>query len=150
VTTTNRMGQLVARWVMRFEAAGQVLRILLFGGTFLSTGVSALRAYGHGGWAWPFIAAVTVGTVLFAFIYERAGVWNHKNREKVDAGDNYSGPTMLMDARIEAAQLAALGAALQNGHDDFEDFYADLEAVTVNEWADMRDGIDIEDVEVAQ
>lgn len=148
MTTKNVALRSLARWVMRFEAAGDVLRIGLFGGTFLTTGVSALAQYGYGHLALPFAAIIVLGTIAFAYAYERAGVYNQKNRDKVDAGDNYSGPTMLMDARIEARQLAYLGYALQNGGAESpEELYEEFREVTDDEWAAMRDGLNIQKLE---
>ncbi|MFC7071356.1 hypothetical protein [Halobaculum lipolyticum] len=145
MTVENPVTRWIARWIMRIEAAGNVLRIVLFGGTFVSTGVSALATYGHAEWAWPFVAVVTVGTVVFAYVYAERGVLNQKNRDSVDIGDNYSGPTMLMDSLIEARQLALLGYVLQNGGvESYEDLAAELEDVTVEEWTALRDGVDTE------
>lgn len=148
MTVENPVTRWIARWIMRIEAAGEVLRIVLFGGTFLSTGLSALATYGYGRLAGPFVAVVIVGTVLFAYVYAEGGVLNQKNRDSVDIGDNYSGPTMLMDSLIEARQLALLGYTLQNGGvESYEELADDLEDVTFEEWVSLREGVDPETLE---
>ena len=148
MTARNTVFRLIARWFMRFEAAGSILRLLLFGGTFLTTGLSALQQYGYAEYAWPFIGVVTTGTVAFAYAYTRFGVYNQKNRDNADMGDNYSGPTMLMDKRIEARQLAYLAYALQNGREQsFDELESDLEDITHREWADLRDGVDVTEIQ---
>lgn len=147
-TTENRVFRWVARWFMRFEAAGNILRILLFGGTFLSTGLSALYQYGYARYAPPFIVAVGLGTLAFAYVYTEAGVYNQKNRDTADVGDNYSGPTMLMDKRLSAKQLAYLGFVLQNGQDvEYNELVEQMEDLTVEEWVNLRDGIDVDHLE---
>jgi len=148
MTASNRVFRWIARWFMRLEAAGNILRIVLFGGTFLSTGLTALQQYGHQQYAIPFIGVVGGSTILFAYVYAEAGVYNQKNRDTADAGDNYSGPTMLMDSKLEARQLAYLGYVLQNGNGrSFEELNDELQALTEEEWASLRDGINITEVE---
>lgn len=142
MTAGNAVFRWVARWFMRFEAAGNILRIVLFGGTFLTTGLQALKSYGHGQYAIPFIAAVGGGTIAFAYAYTRFGVYNQKNRDTADMGDNYSGPTMLMDSQLEAVQLAYLGHALQNGEKDFDVLREDLQDLTTEQWHEFRGGLD--------
>lgn len=148
MTVDNAVMRWLARWFMRFEAAGNILRILLFGGTFLSTGLTALQQYGYTEYAGPFILTVSAGILMFAYGYAEAGVYNQKNRDTADAGDNYSGPTMLLDKRIEARQLAYLAHALQNGRQpSFDQLEQDLREITDEEWAALRDGVNIEEID---
>lgn len=147
MTVENRLFRTVARWIMRVEAAGNVLRLVLFGGTFLSTGLTALQQYGYAGYAWPFIALTGVGTLLFAYSYAEYGVYNQKSRDMADAGDNYSGPTMLMDARIEAQQLAYLGYVMQNGQNkSIKEIQEEMQDLTEREWASLRNGVDLTEI----
>jgi hypothetical protein len=132
---------------MRAEAAGNILRIVFFGLTGLSTALFTLRAYGYGEYARYFTALLVGGTVVFMYLYAERGVYNQKNRDTADVGDNYSGPTMLMDARIEARQLAYLGYAIQNGGKSLAELEEEMQAVTEQEWADLREGIDVGEIE---
>lgn len=144
MTVDNRVLRTLARWIMRVEAAGNVLRILLFGGTFLSTGLTALQQYGLSGYALPFIVVTGVATLTFAYVYAEFDIYNQKSRDMADAGDNYSGPTMYMDAAISASQLAMLAHALQNGDKEFEELKEEMEEITAEEWKRFRSGIDEE------
>ena len=91
-----------------------------------------------------FIAITGTGTLLFAYVYAEYDVYNQKSRDMADAGDNYSGPTMFMDAQIEAAQLALLAHALQNGDKEFDELKEEMEEITAEEWQRFRSGIDEE------
>lgn len=151
MTASNRLFRWVARWFMRIEAAGNILRIMLFGGTFLTTGLSALKQYGHDQYALPFIGAVGAGTLVFAYVYAEMGVYNQKNRDSADVGDNYSGPTMLFDGKIRARQLAYLGYVLENGNDkSIEEIHEQMQELTEEQWLELRDGADIEKLQGEQ
>lgn len=148
MTAGNRVSRWVARWVMRAEAAGNLLRLVFFGLTGLSTALITLKQYGHDTYAWPFTITLVVGTILFMYVYAEQGVFNQKNRDRADVGDNYSGPTMLMDAKLEARQLAYLGYVLQNGRNiDFSELEREMEDLTVEEWVRLREGVDVSDLE---
>lgn len=147
MTADNRLFRWVARWFMRAEAAGNILRIVFFGLTGLSTALFTLQSYGYGEYARHFTAALVGGTIVFMYFYAERGVFNQKNRDKADAGDNYSGPTMLLDARIEARQLAYLGYALQNGGESLAELEREMQDITEEEWARLRRGIDVNEIE---
>lgn len=151
MTADNRLFRWVARWFMRAEAAGNILRIIFFGLTGLSTALFTLQSYGYDQYARHFTAALVGGTIVFMYLYAERGVFNQKNRDKADAGDNYSGPTMLLDARIGARQLAYLGYALQNGDGkDLDELEREMRAITEEEWAELRQGVDVETIERQQ
>jgi len=149
VTTSNRALRFLARWVMRIEACKGVLQLGLFGGTFLTTGLTALHQYGYSQYARPFITVVGVGILVFAYAYTESGVYNQKNRDKKDIGTNYVGPNLFMRYQMQARQLAALYRALENGHDPHE-FETELIDDTEEQWADLRNGVDEEMLEANQ
>lgn len=140
--------RLAARWIARVEAVSPLIRMGMLSMTGLSTALIGLKEYGYDEYARPLIAVVVLGTLAFTWYYTEGGVWNQKNRDTVDLGDNYSGPTMLMDKRIEAKQLAHLAYVLQNGHNkSIEEIQREMQEVTDQEWAAMRDGVEIREVE---
>lgn len=139
--------RLGARWLARINGVSAQLRLAMLGLTGISTATITLKQYGHGDLAWPFIAVIVGGTVGYAYLFGEGGVWNQVERDRADMSDNYSGPTMLIDRRIEGRQLAHLGYLLQNGHSrDAEELADELRQVTDEEWRRMRDGVDIDEV----
>lgn len=147
MTVENGFVRRIARWIMRVEAAGNVLRIALFGGTFLTTGLTALQQYGYSRYAWPFIGITGSTILLFAYVYAEFGVFNQKSRDMADVGDNYSGPTMLMDGRIRAEQLAMLAYILQSQDNaNIEEIREQMHSLTDEQWAQLRDGIEIDNI----
>lgn len=97
----------IARWLVRFEASQQIFRIAFLGITAVSTLTTALELIGHGNLA-PYVLAVgVIGAPLFAYSYVESGVWNRKNREKMDAGTNFAGPTMRIDDEMIARSILA-------------------------------------------
>jgi len=98
---------LIARWLMRVEAAGQIIRMSFLGVTAASTLTSALALIGYQ-WAAPYILGLGIAiTLVFAFIYVEFGIFNRKNRERVDRGNNFSRPDMRIDDEITAAGVFA-------------------------------------------
>jgi len=142
MTANNRVSRWVSRWLMRIQAAGSVLRIVYFGGILVTTGVSALNQFGHGRWAWPFVACVFLGTLTFAYIYAERGLFNQQNRDRNDVGSNFAGPTMYMDdAIIGAAVFAA-----REGRPPSEDEREAIEQAVAQQWHEYREGIDVDGV----
>lgn len=140
--------RVAARWLARVEAVSDIVRLAMLTLTGLSTATLTLQQYGHGNLAWPLIATVGVGSIVFTYLYTEGGVFNQKNRDRTDLGDNYSGPTMLMDKRLEAKQLAHLAYVLQNGQDkSVDEIQAEMQEITDEEWVALRDGVDIQELE---
>jgi hypothetical protein len=108
----------------------------------------ALKYFGLSGLVPWFLGLTGIGVLAFAYVYNEFGVRNQTSRDNTDLSTNYSGPTMLMDARLEARQLARLGYVLQNGHDrDVDEIEDELLEITHEEWAKFRDGVDVERIE---
>ena len=136
---------LVSRWLMRLEASSQVFRVGFLAITAASTLTSALVSVGYGGLA-PYVLVVGgVASPLFAYVYVELGVFNRKNRERVDRGDNFAGPGMAMAGLLRAEQLAAAVAALEDGKDP-QQVRRELETVTQERLRDFRNGIDLESI----
>lgn len=137
--------RLAARWLARVDGVSGQLRLAMLGLTGVSTASLTLQQYGYGEYAVPFIALLGATTLVYTYYYSEGGVWNQVARDRTDMSDNYSGPTMLMDAKIEARQLAFLAYMLDNGGlESYDDVAEQMEQITVEEWASLRDGIDEE------
>lgn len=107
VQTNGKKRGWIARWLVRFEASQQIFRIVFLAITAVSTLTTALELMGYGSLA-PFVlAAGVIGAPLFAYAYVETGVWNRKNREKMDAGTNFAGPTMRIDDEMIARSILA-------------------------------------------
>jgi len=125
---------------MRVEAAGTVLRLVYFAGILVTTGVGALASYGYGSYAPHFVATVGVGTLVFSYAYAERGVFNQKNRDKADVGQNFVGPETLMDdTMIGVAVFAA-----QNGRPPTPQEREAIEQAVSGQWSEYRDGVDID------
>lgn len=131
----------LARWVVRIEASGVIMRMVLFGITAASTATSALLSLGVEP---PTVGAIlTVGTAAafaFAYGYVETGVFNRKNRESADRGDNYVGVDILINQLIAGRQHAAIWAAALDA--DPDELRAAADAQTIEAVADLRDGVD--------
>lgn len=139
--------RLAARWLARIDGVSGQLRLALLGLTGVSTATLTLRQYGYGEYAWPFIGAVGVLTIIYTYFYTEGGVWNQTARDRADLSDNYSAPTMLLDKRIEAKQLALLAYVLDDSGRDLAYYMEQMDNITHKEWAELRDGVDVDEIE---
>lgn len=142
MTANNIITRWIAQWFMRFEAAGNMLRIMLFGGTFLTTGLSALAEYGYGGYAPQFVAAVVIGTTAFAWYNHEGGILNQKNRDRMDAGQNFAGPEQLIDDIL----IGVSHFAANNGRPPNDKEYEAIKQAVARPWSEFRDGVDIDEI----
>lgn len=140
MTVDNGLGRWLSRWFMRVEAAGNILRIVYFGGIFLTTGASALQSYGLDQYTPYFIVVTSLGTLLFAYLYAEGGLFNQKNRDKKDMGDNFASPLMRIDDELIGA---AVFAAVHGRPPDDDEQEAISEAVE-QPWNNYRDGIEVD------
>jgi len=139
--------RLAARWLARVDGVSGQLRLAMLGLTGVSTASLTLRQYGYGEFALPFIGVLGAATLVYTYYYTEGGVWNQVSRDRRDMSDNFSGPTMLIDNRIRAIQLAHLAHAMQNGSEQsFEELAEEMQDVTEEEWAELRNGIQLEEV----
>lgn len=125
---------------MRVEAAGTVLRLVYFAGILITTGVGALASYGYGSYAPHFVATVGIGTLVFSYAYAERGVYNQKNRDKADVGQNFAGPEMLMDN----IQIGAAVFAAEHGRPPTPQEREAIEQAVGGTWSGHRDGVDID------
>lgn len=147
--TANRWWvRLFARWQARINSVKGQINLVFSGMTGLGVTSGALKYYGLEQFTPFFILATVGGIALYAYYYSEGGVWNQASKDQTDLADNYSGPTMLMDARIEMKQLAYLGYVVQNGGGkQYDEILDEMEELTHEEWAALRDGVDIDKIE---
>lgn len=146
VQTGGPVRGFISRWLVRFEASQQIFRLVFLAVTAASTFTSALALLGLERFA-PYVLGVGVlGAPIFAFGYVESGVYNRKNRERMDRGDNFAAPGMAMGNLIQARQFAALARALKDDDVDLDDVDELLEGVTLEQLQEFRDGIDVVDV----
>ena len=140
VDTEGPIRGAIARWIMRLEAAGGILRMGFLGVTAASTLTSALALIGLQSYAPYVLATGIVGTFVFAFGYTEYGIYNRKNRERVDYGNNFARPDMKIDDEITGA---AVFAAIHQRQPTEEEEEAIEESVD-RFWKKHRNGVDIE------
>lgn len=106
--TANRWWvRFAARWLARVDGVSGQLRLAMLALTGVSTATLTLQQYGHGYLAWPLIALVSLGMVVYTYLYAEGGVWNQVSRDKVDMSTNFAGPTMRMDDEMIARGILA-------------------------------------------
>lgn len=132
--------EFIARWMMRLEAAGQVLRMAFLGVTAASTLSTALSVMGYQWLAAPALAVGFVATLLFAYVYVDMGVFNRKNREKVDHGNNFARPDMRIDDELTARGIVAAQLGRPLNDDERNATKQELDAA----FAEHRNGVDVE------
>jgi len=115
-----------------------MIQLAMLGLTGLSTATLTLRQYGHGEYAWPLIAVVMVGALVFTYLYTEGGVWNQVSRDRQDLSSNFAGPSMRMNNELLARGILAAQEqrelttderqAIKNELDDaFEEFRRGIE-----------------------
>ena len=107
MNTEGPIRGLIARWLMRFEAAGGILQIGFLGVTAASTLVTALSLLGLESYAPAVLVAGLVGVVVYAWAYVELGIYNRKNRERQDRGNNFAKPQNRIDDELIARGTAA-------------------------------------------
>lgn len=107
VSTAGPIRGLIGRWVMRFEAAGEILR-MGFQGTTAVSALSGVLAYSGFQRYVPFVlAAGVLGIIVFTYAYVEWGLYNRKNREKQDRGNNFAKPQNRIDDEMIARGIHA-------------------------------------------
>lgn len=141
VRTGGPIRGILGRWVMRFEAAGQMLS-MAFQGTTAVSALSGVLAYvGYQAYV-PYVLAVGgLAAFAFAFGYVELGVYNRKNREKQDRGNNYAKP----QNRIDNEMIARAAVAGWRGRPLTDTERAAIDEELDSAFVELRDGITIDD-----
>ncbi|MDR9381724.1 MAG: hypothetical protein RI560_08670 [Natronomonas sp.] len=98
---------MLGRWVMRFEAAGQMLGLVFQGTTAVSALSGVLAFVGYQSYVPAVLGGGIAAVFAFAFAYVELGVYNRKNREKQDRGNNFAKPQNRIDDEMIARGVAA-------------------------------------------
>ncbi|MFB6362218.1 MAG: hypothetical protein ABEH59_12975 [Halobacteriales archaeon] len=131
--------RVAARWLARVDGVSGMIRLAMLGLTGISTATLTLRQYGHGEYAWPLIGVVSVGTLVFTYLYTEGGVWNQMARDRKDLSTNFAGPSMRVNNEILARGILAAeeGRELSEGERDA------IKRELDDAFAEYRDGIDL-------
>lgn len=129
-----------ARWLARLEAVAPMIRLAMLTMTGLSTALVALSSYGLGEYAIPLVATTIVVGVAFTWLFTEGGVYNQKNRDKKDLGDNFASPLMRIDDELIGS---AVFAAMHGRPPDDEEQQAIADAVE-RPWREHRDGVEVD------
>ena len=139
--TANRWWvRTAARWLARVDGVSGMIRLAMLGLTGLSTATITLRAYGHGELAWPFIVVVSVGTLVFTYLYTEGGVWNQMSRDRQDLSTNFAGPSMRMSNELLARGILAAEEGRELTAGERRAIKAELD----HAFTEFRDGIELE------
>ncbi len=107
VRTEGEIRGFISRWLFRFEASSNILRIVFNGVTAASTLSAALALVGLQQYVPAALVGGVVGTVVFAFLYDVLGIYNRKNRERQDRGNNFAKPQNFIDDSMIARAILA-------------------------------------------
>lgn len=135
--------RLAARWLARVDGVSGMIRLAMLGMTGLSTATLTLRQYGHGEYAWPLIAVVLVGTLIFTYLYTEGGVWNQMSRDRQDLSNNFAGPSMRIENELLARGLLAAQEQRELSDPEREAIKTELDAA----FDEYRDGLTLQESE---
>jgi hypothetical protein len=141
MTANRRWVRTAARWLARVDGVSGQLRLAMLALTGLSTATLTLRQYGHGEYAWPLIASVAVGGLVFTYLYTEGGVWNQMARDRQDLSSNFAGPSMRMDNELVARGILAA----QKGRELTDEERAAIQTELDAAFAQYRDGLDLDE-----
>lgn len=131
---------LLGRWLMRFEAAGQIISMMFSGTTAVST-LSGVLAYSGFQRYVPYVlAAGAVLMFVFAYVYTELGVFNRKNREKHERGRNFARP----DMRIDNEMIGAVNFAALHGRPPNEEEMEAIRETLDDRYKVLRNGVSVD------
>ena len=119
--------KLAARWLARVDGVSGMIRLAMLVLTGISTATITLRQYGHGEFAWPLIGTLSVGMVIFTYLYTEGGVWNQMARDRQDLSSNFAGPSMRMNTELIARGMLAAEEARELTPEEREAIKAELD-----------------------
>lgn len=129
----------IARWLMRIQAVQGILQLVGIAVTAVSTMTSALVAIGYPGLApWLFAAGV-IGSPVFAFGYVEYGLFNRKNRENVDRGNNFATPRDKIDDTLIGAAVFGAVHGRPPGDGELQTIKDSVE----RPWNEFRNGVEL-------
>jgi len=145
MTATRWWVKKAARWLARLDTTKDQLQAGSLAVTAFSTFSLLLQNAGLGAYVPHLGVGAAGGWLVYTYLYSEGGVHYQKQRDMVDLSDNYSGPTMALDALIEARQFALLAYLLQNGTEqELHELEQAFQETSLEEWQTLRDGLDEE------
>jgi len=141
VNTSGPVRGFLGRWLMRIQSIQGILNMVSLAITAASTLTFALQSIGHAHLAPWVLGAGLIGAPIFAYVYVDLGLFNRKNRENVDRGNNFATPRDKIDDTLIGA--AVFGAVHGRPPEDEE-----LDAIkeSVNKpWHEFRGGVELDD-----
>jgi hypothetical protein len=140
VSTGGRFRGILGRWLMRIQAIQGIVQMASMAITAASTLTFALQSIGYTHLAPWVLGAGLVGTPVFAYVYVDMGLFNRKNRENVDRGNNFATPRdKIDDTLIGTAVFAAV-----HGREPDADEQEVIEAAVTEKWSDFRNGVEVD------
>jgi len=131
--------KLAARWLARIDGVSGMIQLAMLGLTGISTATLTLQQYGHGEYAWPLIAVVGAGTLIFTYLYTEGGVWNQVSRDRQDLSSNFAGPSMRINNELLARGMLA---AQENRELSDEERHA-IKRELDDAFDEYREGVDL-------
>lgn len=128
-----------ARWLARVDGVSGHIRLAMLALTGVSTSTLTLQQYGHGEYAWPFIAVTSVGLLAFTYLYTEGGVWNQMARDRQDLSNNFAGPNHRIGAELRSRGEVAGLMGRQLNDDERDAVREELDEA----FEEYRDGVDI-------
>jgi hypothetical protein len=124
---------------MRLEATRGIIQMVSMAITAASTLTFALQSLGYAHIAPYILVTGLLGVPIFAFAYVDLGIFNRKNRENIDRGNNFATPRdKIDDTLIAVGVFAAL-----HGRPPEDDEFEAIEKSIDTYWRDYRDGVDL-------
>lgn len=139
VATSGPLRGFIGRWLMRLQAAKGVVQMVSIELTAASTISLTLQNAGLGQYVPYVFGLAALGTPLFAYVYVDFGLYNRKNRENVDRGNNFATPRDRIDDTLIGA---AVFGAVHGREPDDEELETIKDAVE-KPWHEFRDGVDV-------
>jgi len=143
MTATRWWVRRAARWIARVNGVKAHIQMVSLAVTAFSTFSIMLQGFGLGQYVPVVGAGGLVGGVIYTYLYTEGGVWNQVQRDQADLSNNYADPNARINTEMSAR---AIVSALQASQLDDEQVQA-LQAELDGSFADLRDGVDIAEVD---
>lgn len=140
VETNGPIRGFLGRWIMRFEASGQMLSLGFQGLTAVSALTGVLSLTGNERVVPIILGLAAVSMFGFAYAYVELGLFNRKNREKHDRGNNFSKPQNMIDDTMIGRSVLAAKQGRTLSDEEREAIEQEMRAA----YRDYRNGIELE------
>lgn len=142
MTKLKWFGKIVSRWIARARASREVLMIVFFGVTALSTFTNVARDYLSFSEMVVVDLLFLVGVVAFMFFGDILNFFVSQQRDLQDIRSNFLAPQAAMMQLIRGEQLKILGEYM-NGELSEEEFKMKVDGVTRSKIREYRNGMEV-------